>query len=177
MVELNAVKTLIYSALIFGFLTCLPALQSTSTQDNVGKKLPKLGFDFVANDPGRIYGKPKIIEFWATWCGPCVKNIPHLNKLHRQYSSKGLVIIGLTKEDSRKVSSFMETNRMDYAVGIDDQGKLARQFGVRGIPHALLVDASDKIIWEGHPSNLSDKLIQQALASSPPAPRELPKVL
>jgi thiol-disulfide isomerase/thioredoxin len=164
-------------ALFLAFLTCLPSLQSSSTQDNVGKILPKLGVDFLVNDPGRVFGKPKIVEFWATWCGPCVRNIPHLNKLHSKYASKGLVIIGLTKEEPRTVTSFMEKNRMDYAVGIDDRGSLARHFGVRGIPHALLIDASDKVIWEGHPSDLTDELIRKALASAPPAPRKLPKVL
>lgn len=162
--------------LFFLLLLVLP-LQSTSTEDNVGKQLPKLGVDFLANDPGKIYGKPKIVEFWATWCGPCVKNIPHLNKLNRQYASKGLVVIGLTKEDPQKVATFMNDHSMDYAVGIDPRGALARHFGVRGIPHALLVDSSDKIIWEGHPSGLTDEWIQKALTSSPPAPRKLPKVL
>lgn len=118
-----------------------------------------------------------IVEFWATWCGPCVKNIPHLNQLHQKFSSKGLVIIGVTKEEPRKVRDFIKTHPMHYAVAINRSGSLSKHFGVKGIPHALLVNAAGRVVWEGHPSNLKDADIQRVLVSGPAPVRKLPKVL
>ncbi|MEM6822835.1 MAG: TlpA disulfide reductase family protein [Verrucomicrobiota bacterium] len=162
------------------FIICWSSshLDAGSTRKNVGNQIPKIQPDFVANAPQSIVGRPKLIEFWATWCGPCVDNIPHLNKVHRSYSSKGLVVIGFTKEAERKVKDFVVSEKMEYPIAIDRGGRLQNYFGVKGIPHALLVDGTGKILWEGHPSDLKDKAIEEAIKGSPPpTPRKLPKVL
>lgn len=159
---------------------------ATATKDNTGSRLPKLAVDYVANKPSSLNGKPKIVEFWATWCGPCVRNIPHLNELHDRFASRGLVIIGVSDEHPENVKDFAKEHSMRYAVAVDRRKDLSIHFGIKSIPHALLVDASDRIIWEGHPSKLPDELIESALsgtASAAPSPapasqpRSLPKVL
>jgi len=165
----------------FPLLICLlvftPMASGSATKDNTGKKLPELNVKIVENKPAAIKGRPRIIEFWATWCGPCVKNIPHLNELHQKYKDQGLVIIGITDESLKTIRHFMRDNPMHYAVAIDAKDELSKVFGIKGIPHALLVDPSGTIVWEGHPSSLKESQIEKVLTSGLAPSRPLPKAL
>ena len=134
----------------------------SSAEGNVGEKLPALKADFLKSKPETV-GKPMMVEFWATWCGPCVASIPHVNEIHKKYESKGLVVIGLTKESNQEIKPFVKAKKMEYHVGTDKGGKLNKELGVRGIPHAVLVDKTGTIVWEGHPAGLKDADIEKAL--------------
>lgn len=129
---------------------------------NVGQPLPALKLTYVKNEV-QPAGKPLLLEFWATWCPPCRKSIPHLNELYAKYKDRGLVAIGVTDEDRPVVESFLQKMPMNYAVAIDAEGKLAAGFGISAIPHALLVDKTGKIVWEGHPMSLKEKDIEALL--------------
>jgi len=125
-----------------------------------GSTLPALDVKYVGETPD-LKGKPLIVEFWATWCPPCRQSIPHLNELYKTYKDRGLVVIGLTDEDKSTIKKFQKDIPMDYFVAIDD--KLSKEFGVTGIPHALLVDKDGKIVWEGHPMSLKKDDIEALL--------------
>jgi thiol-disulfide isomerase/thioredoxin len=144
------------AALTVGVLT----LQS-APKDLVGKELPPLGVDYLEAAP-ELKGKPAIVEFWATWCPPCRKSIPHLNELNKKYKDKGLVIIGISDEDQKTVETFRKSTPMEYHVALDKKG-LGQKFGVSGIPHAFVVGKDGKVIWEGHPMQLTDAEIEKAL--------------
>jgi thiol-disulfide isomerase/thioredoxin len=130
-------------------------LFATATKTMVGQKLPELKLDYVGKKPD-LAGKPMILEFWATWCGPCRQSIPHLNAIYKKYKDKGLMIVGVTDEDNQTIRKFTKSVPMDYFPATDRGGKLQKEFGVQGIPHAVLVNASGEIVWEGHPMNLKD---------------------
>jgi cytochrome c biogenesis protein CcmG/thiol:disulfide interchange protein DsbE len=106
-----------------------------------------------------LKGKPLIVEFWATWCGPCRTTIPHLNELYQKYHPKGLEAVGITDEDPVVVKAFQKDVPMDYPVGIDKKDTVGSGFGITGIPHAMLVDKTGKIVWEGHPAQLKESQI------------------
>src|SRR6187401_1988056 len=97
-----------------------------------------------------------VVEFWATWCGPCRTSIPHLTELQKKFKDQ-VVFIGLSDETEAKVKPFVEKmgNKMDYVVALDDQRKTSAgymgAFGVNGIPHAFIVDKAGKLVWHGHP--------------------------
>lgn len=128
----------------------------------IGKPLPELKVQYEKSTPN-LSGHAAIVEFWATWCGPCRKSIPHLNKLYGKYKDEGLVVIGITSEEPSAVQKFTEQTPIDYTVAYAADKEVSRQFGVRGIPHAFLVDKSGKIIWRGHPAKLTDEMIVQAM--------------
>ncbi len=147
-------------------LISLAALSLTSlgaaTKSMVGQPLPALRLDYYGKKP-EVKGKPAIIEFWATWCGPCKQTIPHLNEVNKQYKDKGLVIIGVTDEDNQTIRRFTKEVPMDYTPATDRSGKLSQAFGVTGIPHAVLADKTGKIVWEGHPMSLTNAEIEKVL--------------
>lgn len=96
-----------------------------------------------------LRGNVVVIEFWATWCGPCVAGIPHLNKLHDEHEKDGLRIVSFTDQTREHVEEFMKKTEMHYALGTGSQ--LSRRYGVTGIPHAFIVGRDGKLRWHGHP--------------------------
>lgn len=139
---------------------------------------PLLSGEFVQGEPIKEFEKGKVylLEFWATWCGPCVRVIPHVNELHQKYSDKGLVVIGqnVWERDETKVKPFIEKmgDQMTYRVAMDDKsdggkGKMSEAWmvaaGQRGIPAAMIVNKEGILAWVGHPSGINDVLIEQML--------------
>ena len=85
-------------------------------------------------------GKVVLLDFWATWCGPCRRAMPHLEALHRKYRDQGLVVLGLNHErDHDKVRKFAE-EQVSYTILLDADEQFT-QYGVRGIPTAFYVDS------------------------------------
>ena len=113
-------------------------------------------------------GKLLVVEFWATWCGPCKMTIPHLNTLHAKYQDKQVVFAGITREKEAIVLPFIKETPMHYHVGIDGETTTHAAYmkGVPGIPHAVVVDGTGKVAWQGHPMGGMDAVIEQLLAGT-----------
>ncbi len=151
-------------ALCLGMLIGLPA-SVTHAQMVVakqGQQLPSLSLNYLGKQPD-LSGKPLLVEFWATWCPPCRKSIPHLNEVYAKYKTQGLQIVGITDEDEATVKKFLKQIPMDYNVAINTPGSIYEQFGIKAIPTAFLVDKSGKIVWTGHPMELTESEIQSVL--------------
>ncbi len=155
-------KSLMKIAALVAIVFAISHLFGRSVKNNVGQSLPKLEVKYLGDAPA-LAGKPMILEFWATWCGPCRESIPHLNEIYKQYKAKGLEIVGVTKEDAATVTAFTKEVPINYPVALDPSAVLAAHFGITGIPHALLVDKVGKIVWEGHPMELKPADIEALL--------------
>ena len=97
-------------------------------------------------------GKVIVLEFWATWCGPCVRTVPHLSSIAQRYSDQGLLIVGITSETPDVVSRSPLLQQMDYVVVYDTLAwgtQLMRSYNVRGIPHAFVYGRDRKLLWHG----------------------------
>lgn len=105
-------------------------------------------------------GRVILVERWATWCGPCREQIPHLNELLEKYEKKGLSIIGLTDEPPGTVKPFLKKNEMKYVIAAG----VASDYQTQSIPYAWLVNPKGKIEWEGHPGNLDSSMIERLLS-------------
>jgi cytochrome c biogenesis protein CcmG/thiol:disulfide interchange protein DsbE len=128
-------------------------------------------------------GKPVLIDFWATWCGPCRMVIPHLGELHRKYGKDGLVVIGLNLEDPRAerqaVRNFVKRYRMDYQ-NVFAQHAVYQFFSgmaVARIPYTLLFGPDGKLSWRlvGYSPTMSGSLnsaVAKAMAGAPGKPAE-----
>jgi len=128
----------------------------------VGQQLPELKVSYLEKAPD-LAGKPLILEFWATWCPPCRASIPHLNEIYSKYQDRGLQIVGVTNEDKPTVKAFLKQTPIKYHIAFDKGGELGKFFKVRGIPHAFLVNAEGKIVWQGHPMTLREAEIEKVL--------------
>ena len=106
-------------------------------------------------------GKMVLIDFWATWCSPCLKAIPELNQLHRKYKDR-LVVIGVSDETSEKVKA-LETPRIDYALAIDPQRRMYGELRIQGIPHVIIVDPTGIVRWEGYPLQKGHELTEEVV--------------
>jgi thiol-disulfide isomerase/thioredoxin len=155
-------KALVKLAALAALVFFISQLLGRSVKHNVGQSLPKLEVKYIGDAPA-LAGKPMILEFWATWCGPCRESIPHLNDIYKQYQPKGLEIVGVTKEDAATVAAFTKEVPINYAVALDPNSTLSAHFGVTSIPHAMLVDKTGKIVWEGHPLDLKPADIEALL--------------
>jgi thiol-disulfide isomerase/thioredoxin len=133
-----------------------------SPADVVGKPMPALNVEYLGDKPA-YEGKARIVEFWATWCPPCRASIPHLNEVYKKYKDKGLVVIGVSDEEKSKIEAFQKKTPMDYTVAIDAKGALSRQLGIQGIPQAFVVDKTGNVVWEGHPMEMTDSVIEKVL--------------
>ena len=133
----------------------------------VSFKAPKeLDMEWVKGDPVKLEeGKVYVIEFWATWCPPCRRSIPHLSAMAKKYSD--VVFIGCTNEGREQIESFPMLKDMEYTVagGDDAWDKFATPFGVAGIPAAFVVNKLGIVTWQGHPMDeMFEKSIIEARA-------------
>ncbi|MBX3356903.1 MAG: redoxin family protein [Phycisphaeraceae bacterium] len=143
-----------------------------------GDKAPALSIEkWVKGEPvtGFENGRTYVIEFWATWCGPCIASMPHLTELQSHYKDKGLTIIGVTSADPNNslddVTEMVKEkgDGMGYTVAWDTDRetydaymKAAKQ---NGIPTAFVVNSAGVIAYIGHPSRL-DKPLEQIIAGT-----------
>lgn len=92
--------------------------------------------------------------------------MPHLNDLNEKYSARGLSILALTIETKELTEPWIAEKGVKYAYGYDKGGKLKNQLGIGGIPDAVLVDPSGRVVWQGHPAGLKDEQIEPLLAGA-----------
>ena len=123
--------------------------------------------NWVKGEPVDISTGVHVIEFWATWCGPCLTSIPHLTELQEKFKDRGVNIIGISNEELATVESFVKKmgDKMAYTVAIDtgatSKGYMG-QYGIGGIPHAFVVKDGE-VVWHGHPKGKLDDAIEGAL--------------
>lgn len=94
-------------------------------------------------------GKPVVVNFWASWCGPCVKEMPTLSALQREYQKKGVTFIGLGVNSEKNVNDFLKKVPVDYPVYVTGFGgaDLARGFGnnAGGLPFTVVIDSKGAV--------------------------------
>jgi peroxiredoxin len=95
---------------------------------------------------GDLRGKVVLVNFWATWCPPCRKELPALEDLYRRLAAKGLVILGISDEEAAKVDPFVQHNRLSFPVLLDPGRKVNDRFLVHGIPKSFVYDRNGRLV-------------------------------
>jgi cytochrome c biogenesis protein CcmG/thiol:disulfide interchange protein DsbE len=151
--------------IILSFITSCAQEKMLWAKSFISKKAPELIVEKWLTEKPETNGKFLLIDFWATWCTPCVKGIPDLNEYHHKFSDK-LVVIGISNETQEQVER-MENPKIDYYSAIDTEGRLEQIFEVKGIPHCVIINPNGIVVWEGYPQQpgfeLSDKIIENLI--------------
>jgi thiol-disulfide isomerase/thioredoxin len=109
------------------------------------------------------HGKPLVIEFWATWCGPCHKLFPHLTELTEDLKGTGIQFVAVTNESFNLIQEFVRVRQLKYPIAVDIKDLYGRALNVSYIPFAVIVNANGDIVWSGHSGKLSKERIEKAL--------------
>jgi thiol-disulfide isomerase/thioredoxin len=113
-----------------------------------------------------LRGRPVLIDFWATWCGPCRKTMPEVERIHRKYGAN-LQVLGINLEGrTPEVLAFLDKAGYSFRVLFDEgnfESGTASRYGVRSIPRTFLLDREGRILFAGHPQALSEEQIEASL--------------
>ena len=107
-------------------------------------------------------GKLTVIDFWATWCKPCLNAMPKLNMLADTFGNKGVQFVGISVDGPRnwsKVKPFIQSMGIGYPVLIDKDGELMRDLNINAIPTLLIADGKNEIVYLHEGFNLGDEKI------------------
>jgi peroxiredoxin len=110
-----------------------------------------------------------VVNFWATWCPDCVREMPSMAERHRKFSGRGYEMIAVAVRDHpNRVADFTQKRALPFKVALDDTGAISRQFGdIRITPTTFLIDKKGRMIrrYVGEPQwEEFDRLVEQALA-------------
>ena len=163
-------------------LSAVLSVPASAGSLKIGDPAPKLQTgEWVQGEAVKEFDKDHVyvVEFWATWCGPCRATIPHLDELHEQLKEKGVVFIGQNcwEREEAKVKPFVKEmgEKMSYRVAMDDKKSVEKGFmavnwmeaaGQNGIPSSFVVGKDGKIAWIGHPAKLTGELLGEVAAGT-----------
>lgn len=130
--------------------------------------VPELSYGETFNVPSsvdlsKLRGTPVLLDFWGTWCGPCVKNLPKIEALHKEFAVKGLTVIGVhSNKASETVGEFLTENKITFPIVVDT-GDTATAFGIESYPTYFLIDRQGKVVegFANHPP--TDEAIRKLL--------------
>ncbi len=129
-------------------------VKSAVDEDTIteGHAFPRLEFASLSGEQinlANLKGKAVLIDFWATWCGPCLRAMPDLIETYKEYHDQGFEIIGISLDkDQTQLEQYMQEKGITWQQYYDGLGwgnKMAKRFGVRGIPHIVLVDKNGAV--------------------------------
>jgi thiol-disulfide isomerase/thioredoxin len=133
----------------------------------IGDKAPKINItDYILNTPKdkKFENKFIILEFWATWCAPCLGAVPHLNDLQNKFKKrKDLLFLSITYEKPEKTKRTLEKIEFKTIVVSDQTKNTEKNFNVDGIPHTVLIDNNGIVKWIGNPYELNISMIEDFL--------------
>lgn len=164
------------ASLIIGMSGCSTNSQGTSTpgsNNTAGNSNRELAYDFSWRDANgntvklsEQKGKVVLIDFWATWCGPCKMTIPIIEKLYEDYMGKDFLIIGINLDqgvEASVISDFVKENGMKYLVVTDPNSSVSSKYGVTSIPRFFFIDKNGRIanMVIGYKDNMYDTFSKQ----------------
>jgi thiol-disulfide isomerase/thioredoxin len=147
-----AIGVLLGLSTLFG-LAILPRL-APHTGGIVGRPAPDASFPLVANgDPNArmqistLKGHPIVLDFWATWCGPCAAQAPILDRIARRHQKKGLIVLGINAEDPPEaIRAYAAKKGLSYPMVLDVTKEAFARYGVSTLPSVVVINKEGRIV-------------------------------
>ena len=110
-----------------------------------------------------LRGKAVVLEFWATWCGPCVERIPHWNALVEKFKGRPIQFIAISPEEEEVVRAFLAKRPMAGWIVMDPSDETFNAYGIESVPQTVLVDAKGVVRAITSPQNLTDAELEKLM--------------
>lgn len=120
-------------------------------------------------DAESLKGKVVVLEFWATWCGPCILAMPHLNELAEKFRDKPVVFVAITAEDEATVKAFLAKKPINGWVALDADRAMNTAYAVSGIPHTVVLGKDGSIVAVTYPTTVTEQFLDDVLDGKKPA--------
>ena len=116
----------------------------------VGKPAPDFELDLLSGEHFRLSdhrGKTVVLDFFATWCGPCLQTIPHVAQLHHDSAGSGLKVVAVNLEETpQQIQALLKRLKLEIPVALDRDGAIAARYGVNAIPQTIIIDHDGKVV-------------------------------
>jgi cytochrome c biogenesis protein CcmG, thiol:disulfide interchange protein DsbE len=141
-----------------------------SARDIRGQKGPEFVVDEWITSQPQARGKVVVLDFWATWCGPCVASIPHMNSLATKFGDS-VCIVGLSDEKPNDFQDGLKKRKLkleniNYALALDPAAKMKSAIQIRAIPHCIVMSQDWTVRWQGHPMSLRPQILEQIIKAN-----------
>ena len=137
--------------------------------DQNGEQAPAAAPEFTVTDTDGnpvslqdLRGKPVILNFWASWCGYCVKEMPHFEDVYRQYGDRIHILMVNVQESSETANAFIEKAAYTFPVYLDSSGSAAAAYGATGLPATFFIDAEGNAVAQARGA-LTRETLQQGV--------------
>ncbi len=148
---------LVAVALLIGGFAILPRVFKPQEGELVGKAAPDFTLKLVMNEaiaggkPGLtlsdLRGQAVVLDFWASWCGPCQAEAPIINKVAQRYKDRGLVVVGVnTSDNEQKARAWAAQRGLSFPIVYDGNDATARAYGVENLPTLVVVSRTGNVI-------------------------------
>ncbi|MCY3774698.1 MAG: TIGR03435 family protein [Candidatus Aminicenantes bacterium] len=141
----------------------------------IGDRAPDLAIETMLQGPAdddlswqALKGQAMVLEFWATWCGPCVGAIPHFNELAEEFSGQPVRFLSITDEEVSTIEPFLKSQPISGWIGLDLDRSVFRDYSVTGIPATVLVDKEGVIQAVTHPRHVTKTVLGDLVAGRRP---------
>lgn len=149
---------------------CSGQLVESNTSPEVGHRAPSFEARFIGGDTAMIddlLGNGIILNFWATWCGPCQREMPLLTRVAQQGSQDGITVIGVNMgETEEEILKFLEEFNVNFPIVLDADGSIARLYSVPALPMTFFIDGDGLIqyrrVGELHEGHITEGLSRMA---------------
>jgi peroxiredoxin len=145
----------------------------------VGKPAPDFELDLLDGQKFHLADhkdKVLVLDFWASWCGPCLQAMPQVDRVGREFAERGVRVIGVNlQEDAQRVKHALERLQLDLTVALDREGLVAEKYGATAIPQTVIIDRQGKIarLFVGGGARFDEQLraaLESVLAGQPAEP-------
>jgi thiol-disulfide isomerase/thioredoxin len=151
-------------------LAFAPALATSIDQLRTGAPAPQFQLTSSSGKPLRLIdlkGRIVLVNFWASWCGPCRKEMPLLEQLNRQYRSKGVTLVGVDVEpDSTAAIDWLKGTPVSFPILFDVDSKVSKLYQVEGMPNTVILDRQGNVryIHRGYSTGAENEYLDQIRA-------------